>query len=227
MNGANSEWLEVTSGVPQGSVLGPLLFILYINDIVEVIQCYLEIFADDTKLYSIIETIHDIAKLHQDLDNLQDWSRLLLLNLNFDKCKVVHIGKSLHSNYHVSDTTAPGVFTNLHDVSYEKDLGVWTTNKMESSLHCQKAVSNANRIFGMVRRTFASMSKDLFMFLYKTYVRPQLEYCILLRCPYLAKDIDLLEKVQRRATKLVKGIRRLPYTTRLQKLGLNSLYCRR
>ena len=63
-----------------------------------------------------------------------------------------------------------GVFTNLHDVSCEKDLGVWTTNKMESSLHCQKAVSNANRILGMVRRTFASMSKDLFMFLYKTYV---------------------------------------------------------
>ena len=80
MNGANSEWLEVTSGVPQGSVLGPLLFILYINDIVEVIQCDLEIFADDTKLYSIIETIHDIAKLQQDLDNLQDWSRPLLLN---------------------------------------------------------------------------------------------------------------------------------------------------
>ena len=139
----------------------------------------------------------------------------------------MHIGKTPHSNYHVSDTTAPRVFTNLHDVSYEKDLGVRTTNKMESSLHCQKAVSNANRILGMVRRTFASMSKDLFMFLYKTYVRPHLEYCVQLWCPYLAKDIDLLEKVQMRATKLVKGIGRFPYTTRLQKLGLYSLYCRR
>ena len=109
MNGENSEWLEVTSGVPQGSVLGPLHFILYINDIVEVIQCDLEIFADDTKLYSIIETIHDIVKLQHDLDNLQDWSRPLLLNLNFDKCKVMHIGKTPHSNYHVSDTTALGV----------------------------------------------------------------------------------------------------------------------
>ena len=166
MNGENSEWLEVTSSVPQGSVLGPLLFILYINDIVEVIQCDLEFFADDT----IIETIHDIVKLQQDLDNLQDWSRPLLLNLNFDKCKVRHIGKTQHSNYHVSDITPPGVFANLHDVSYEKDLGVWTTNKMESSLHCQKAVSNANRILGMVRRTFASMSRDLFMFLYKTCI---------------------------------------------------------
>ena len=104
MNGENSEWLEVTSSVPQGSVLGPLLFILYINDIVEVIQCDLEFFADDT----IIETIHDIVKLQQDLDNLQDWSRPLLLNLNFDKCKVRHIGKTQHSNYHVSDITPPG-----------------------------------------------------------------------------------------------------------------------
>ena len=104
----------------------------------EIIQCDLDIFGDDTKLYSIIETIHDIAELQQDL---QDWSRPLLLNLNFDKCKVMHTGKTPHSNYHISDTTAPGVFTNLHDVSYENDLGVWTTNKMESSLHCQKAVS--------------------------------------------------------------------------------------
>ena len=67
-------------------------------------------FADDTKLYSIIETIHNIAKLQQDLDNLQDWSRPLLLNLNFDKCKVMHNGKMPHSNYHVSDTTPPGGF---------------------------------------------------------------------------------------------------------------------
>ena len=128
--------------------------------------------------------------------------------------------------YHVSDTTTLGGFTNLHDVSYEKDLGVWTTNKVESSLHCQKAVSNANRFLGMVRR---SMSKDLFMFLYKTYVRPHLEYCVQLWCPYLAKDMDLLEKVQMRATKLVKGNGRLPYTTRLQKLGLSIfiVYCRR
>ena len=131
----------------------------------------------------------------------------------------MHIGKMPHSNYHVSDTTAPGGFTNLHDVTYEKDLGAWATNKMESSL-CQKAVSNANRILSMVRRTFASMCKDIFVFLYKTYVRPHLEYCVVL-------TTDLLEKVQMRATKLVKGIRRLPYTTRWQKLGLYSLYCRR
>ena len=85
LNGENSEWVEVSSGVPQGSVLGPLLFVLYVNDIVKFIQSELEIFADDTKIYPVIETIHDIVKLQQDLWNMQDWSASWLMNLNFEK----------------------------------------------------------------------------------------------------------------------------------------------
>ena len=131
----------------------------------------------------------------------------------------------MHSNYCVSDPATPGDFIDLNEVTFKKDLGVWTTNKMEPSLHCQKAVASAAKILGMIRRTFVNISKDLFVFLYKTYVRPHLEYCVQLWCPYLAKDIDMVEKVQMRATKLVKGIARLPYTDRLQKLGLYSLYC--
>jgi len=84
-------------------------------------------------------------------------------------------------------------------------------------------MASAKKILGMIRRAFI----DLFVFLYKTYVRPHLEYCVQLWCPYLAKDINIHEKVQVCVTKLVKGLERLPYTTRLQKLGLYSLYCRR
>ena len=76
-------------GVKWGSVLEQLLFVLYVSDIVEFIQSELEIFADDTKIYSVIETIHDIVKLQQDLWNMQDWSASWLLNLNFEKCKVI------------------------------------------------------------------------------------------------------------------------------------------
>ena len=93
------------------------------------------------------------------------------------------------------------IYAGMFDASL--DLGVWTTDKLESGLHCQKAVASANKILGMIRRAFYSMSGDLFMFLYKTYVRPHLEYCIQLWCPYLGKDIDILEKVKVRATKFV------------------------
>jgi len=99
----------MASGVPQGSVLGSLLFVLYVNDIAETIQCDLEVFADDTKIYSIIETIEDIVKLQQDLNKLQDWLKLSLLSLNIDKCKVMHIGNTPHFNYYVSDPATPQV----------------------------------------------------------------------------------------------------------------------
>ena len=123
-----------------------------------------------------------------------------IMALDFEKCKVMHIGNTPHSDYYV---TVSGNSTSLSDVTFEKDLGVWTTDKLESGLHSQKAVVRANRILGMIRRAFYSMSGDLFMFLYKTYVRPHLEYCIQLWCPYLGKDIDILEKVKVRATKFV------------------------
>jgi len=102
----------------------------------------------------------------------------------------------------VSDS---GNFTHLSEVNNEKDSGVWVTNKLDSSLHCQKAVAKANIVLGMIKRTFPSMSKDLFLFLYTTYVRPHLEYVVQLWSPYLLKDIDMLEKVQMRATRLIKG----------------------
>ena len=105
----------------------------------------------------------------------------------------------------------------------EKDLGVWTTSNLESSLQCQKAASAGMRMLGMIR-AFQVMSNDLFLFLYKTYVRPHLEYCVQIWSPYLAKDIDLLERVQIQATKLVRGLANLSYEFRLKSLGLNSLY---
>ena len=94
-------------------------------------------------------------------------------------------------------------------------------------LHCEKAAAKATKILVMLalKRTFPVMSKELFIFLYRIYVRPQLEYCVQLWSPYLARDIDTLEKVQRQATKLVSELVQLPYETRLRELGIYSLYC--
>jgi len=105
----------------------------------------------------------------------------------------------------------------------EKYLGVWCTKDLKPSLQCQKAAAKAMQILGLLRRSFKHFLVDLLTFLYKMYVRPHLEYCIRVWSPYLAKDIDLLEKVQKHATKILPHLFDLPYETCL---GLYSLYCR-
>ena len=130
LNGIQSQWLEVTSGVPQGSVLGPLLFVLYINDIAENIQCKLGVFADDTKMYSIINNMCNTMELQCDLDNMQEWCRTWLLKLNLEKCKVMHIGKSLNTTYKMKISGSPGSCIDLCEVNSEKDLGLWYVERI-------------------------------------------------------------------------------------------------
>ena len=135
-----------------------------------------------------------------DLDGMQEWLRTWILNLNLEKCKVMHIGKTPNASYKMGISTSTGSFNELSEVNFEKDLGIWTTSTLKPSLHCEKAATNATKFLGLLKRTSSAISKDLFIFLYKIYVRPHLEYCVQLWCPYLAWDIDAL---QRRATKLV------------------------
>ena len=103
LNGSNSRWVNVTSGVPHGSVLGPLLFILYVNDITDGLQSTPEIFADDSKLYRIIQTPQDVKILQEDLNFISNWSRLWLLKFNTLKCTVIHLGRGNHYTYTLYD----------------------------------------------------------------------------------------------------------------------------
>ena len=121
----------------------------------------------------------------------------------------------------------PGSYIDLCEVNSEKDLGLWTILSLKPSLQCDKAAASATRILGMLKRTFSFMSKELSVFLYKAYVRSHLDYCFQLWSPYLVCDIDKLERVQRRATKLVSKFTKLTYKSRLKKLEIYSLYCRR
>ena len=94
----------------------------------------------------------------------------------------------------------------LDEVDHEKDLGIWFTSDLKPSLHCCKATASAMRVLSMIRRSFTNISKELFVFLYTNYVRPPLEYCVPIWSPYLVRDIEVLEKVQKRATKLIREI---------------------
>ena len=216
-----SKWCQVKSGVPQGSVLGPVLFILYINDLPEQIKASCSIFADDTKLLSKIQCIDDAENIQQDLNALQQWAKTWKLTFNPTKCHVLHIGKHNEGYlYHLDNHLLP-------EVSLEKDLGVIVSHDLKAEENVNHQVKKANKMLGIIRRTFSYLNKDNFILLYKTYVRPHLEYCQQAYSPYLARDIECIEKVQRRATKLVYSLKGLSYEDRMKELNLYSMHDRR
>lgn len=221
VEGELSEWAAVKSGVPQGSVLGPLLFLIYINDIDQDIVSKFSKFADDSKVAKIVNNLDDAEILRNDIVKLQNWTLDWQMEFNSEKCKVMHIGrKSLNSEYALNNTI-------LKSTEEERDLGVLVDKSFKFSEHCNKVANSANAVIGMIKRTITCRKKDIMVKLYKALVRPKLEYCVQAWCPYLKKDIDKLEKVQARATRLIYDCRKLNYENRLQYTGLISLSERR
>ena len=186
VDGEVSNWKPVLSGVPQGSVLGPILFLIYINDLDDSITSNVLKFADDTKLFRKVNTDGDKQHLQNDLDRLVKWSEKWQMLFNFGKCKCLHTGhRNLNVDYKIGDTL----------------LGT--------------------------RRNITYKGKKLIIPLYKAIVRPHLEYCIQAWRPYRRKDIDTLERIQRRATKMIPELRDLSYEERLKECGLTTLETRR
>ena len=125
-------------------------------------------------------------------------------------CKVMHLGIRQKSTYHIRDGSE---VKELKETKEEKDLGVCVTPDLKSSTHCGRAASKASSALGLIRRNFRFIDKDSFLILYKSYIRPHLEYryCVQSRSPNLIKDIIRLEQIQHRATKLVHGLRKYTY----------------
>ena len=219
IRGTASEFFKVTSGVPQGSVLGPILFLIYINDLPTEVISPVSLFADDSKIFSKIVTKAEDMKvtdqnghevLQDDLNRIQEWAIKWKMEFNVDKCKIMHIGKNNPKNVY----TMSG--KNLTETTEEKDLGVTIDCRLEYDKHIKNIVAKANRTLGMIRIAFNCLNKSMFLNLYKGLVRPLLEYCVQVWSPYKKKYIDLLEGVQRRATRLVPELRKLIYDKRLK-----------
>lgn len=223
ISGETSEWREVTSGVPQGSVLGPLLFVMYINDLPEAIRHDSEVYlyADDTKLFRRIAGDEDCGKLQEDLDELRSWSERWMLNFHPEKSKHMRLGKA---NIREHEYT---MFNTIASTNAEKDIGVVVDNKLTFSAHLAEKINKANKIVGIIRRTFIYLDPTIFKALYTALIRPHLEYANQIWCPHLVKDVEAVENVQRRATKLVPQLKDLPYEERLKKLELPTLAYRR
>ena len=221
VDGEVSNWKSVLSGVPQGSVLGPILFLIYINDLDDSITSNILKFADDTKLFRKVNTDGDKQYLQNDLDRLVKWSEKWQMLFNFGKCKCLHTGHgNLNANYKMGDTV-------LGTTVKEKDLGITISADMKVSEQCGIAASMGNQILGLIRRNITYKGKKLIIPLYKAIVRPHLEYCIQAWRPYRKKDIYTLERIQRRATKMIPELRDLSYEERLKECSLTTLETRR
>ncbi len=223
VEGSLSSWADVTSGIPQGSVLGPLLFVIFINDLPEVVSEGTDIylFSDDAKLYRKITSTNDCNILQHDLGKLQAWSEQWLLKFHPHKCKVLEIGsKKFNFDYKLGETS-------LDNTTKEKDIGVTVDHKLCFEYHMQEKINKANSIMGIIRRTFSSLDEVSFKQLYKSMVRPHLEYANPVWSPSLRKNIIALENVQRRATKCVPGLQNKSYSERLKLLDLPTLVYRR
>jgi len=217
-----SERKNVMSGIPQGSILGPVLFTVFINDLPEVVSSATKVFADDTKVYNSPDNSNI---LQEDLNKLKAWSDLWQLYFNTDKCKVLHIGKNnpLKDYYmKLGDNQV-----RLGDCESEKDLGVTFDMNLNFDVHIQNAINKANMMLGIIRRTFVYMDEESFLLLFKSLVRPHLEYGNIIWCPFLKRQSAAIERVQRRATKLLPNLKELSYPERLTALRLPSLKARR
>jgi len=217
INGLKSEWAEVKSGVPQGSILGPLLFSIYINDLEENVSNNMLKFADDSKLWGRVNSPEEVTSMQEDLIKLGEWSDKNSMPFNVSKCKVMHVGrKNSREKYKLKGQQ-------ILETKEEKDLGVVFNESFKPSINCNKVSKSANKVIGLIKRTISNKTAEGMLILYKTLVRPIVDYCISVWRPFTKKDKEKLEKVQRRYTKMIIGCRGKTYEQRLDKLRLTTL----
>jgi len=219
-----SDTAQVISGVPQGCVLGPVLFLLYINDIVMNFdqRITLKLFADDVKIYVVINDLDDCILLQRGLDRIVHWADTWQLSISITKSAVIHFGNNnkLAYSYAIGDSVLPTV-DNI------RDLGVTVDCKLRFNIHINNIVKRAHQRAALISRCFKTRDPTTLWRAFTTYVRPVLEYCSPVWSTTYITDIRKIEAVQRRFTKRLQGFDLLPYTERLRRLNADSLELRR
>ncbi|KAJ3666534.1 hypothetical protein Zmor_001973 [Zophobas morio] len=214
----HSQATPVLSGVPQGSVLGPILFNIYVSDLASLFNCPSALFADDTKIFS--NPLENPDALSNDLKLVEDWCDKWLLSTNEAKCTVLHIGSNNpHKSYYLNGIELQSV--------KQRDLGVIISSDLKWASHIGAVVKKVNSLRYLVAISFKNIYPALLERIYKSYVRPIFDYAAPVWNPYFAGDIHILEQAQRRFTKLSPALKHLPYEQRLTALHLSSLTARR
>ena len=227
VEGKSSLRAEVTSGVPQGSVLGPLLFLLFINDLPNYLQeeSTVRLFADDAVLYRQINSDTDATLLQQDLDSLLQWENDWGMSFHPSKCQVMRIT----TKKAVRETSYNIRGHQLELVTSSKYLGVTISQDLTWREHINNITSKANGTLALLQRNISHCPKTLKAQSYKTLVRPQLEYCSPIWDPHHKKNIQKIEAVQNRAARYVNNdySRHSSVTTMKESMGWESLEARR
>ena len=227
VEGEYSAWEDVISSVLQGSVLGGLLFIIFIDDIDETVededplQTALVKFADDTKVARIVENEEDVAKMQETISNLAKWAKKWAMLFNAKKCKIMHFGnRNPRANYLMDGIE-------LGKTTEERDLGIQIVDTLKPTRQCAIAAKSAHFAISQIQRSFHFRKKSDLIPLYKTFVRPKLEFGVAAWSPWNESDIQVLENVQKRLIRLLSDVRGASYEEKVQDAGLSILKERR
>ena len=223
LNGEASEWEDSKSGVPQGSLLGPIFYIVYNNDMdgAVVTLTTSKKFADDSKGAQAIRCAEDRDNLQGCIDNLGDWCSTWGMEFNASKCKIIHIGRN-NPGY---DYSMNGEI--LQNCTNERDIGFNMDRSLKPSTHCNIISRKAHGILSLISRNFHYRDKTTFVNLYCQHVRPILEFASPVWSPWLEGDKKVIENVQRRMVRMISGLQGQNYEEKLLEIGLQSLQCRR
>ena len=231
LNGQTSDWKKINSGVPQGSVLGPLLFLIYINDLPDGITSICKIFADDTSLFSKVLDINESAnKLNTDLEKITKWAHQWKMQFNADPNKEAN--EVIFSRRSKIDLSYPSVKFNNNDIvtcSDQKHLGIVLDSKLNFASHVNQKIKKCNKLIGLIRRLSVHLPRNALLTIYKSFVRPNLDYGdILYDKPDNQNFKSKLEKVQYRACLAITNAIQGTSKERIyDELGLDSLSKRR
>jgi hypothetical protein len=218
----HSNEARVTSGVPQGSVLGPILFLIYINSLVRALKhSSIRLYADDAKIYFRVGSEADFQALTNDLEAINEWMTNAQLNLAVTKCEALHVGFSNKRR----DIIMNG--EQIPSTHLVRDLGFYVSDDLKFSRHVDNIVATAYRRLNAIFRCFTTRSIGFLCRMYCVYIRPILEYGTPVWNPYLIKDILKIEGVQRNFTRRIPGFSQLDYKLRLERLKLETLELRR
>ena len=217
-----SDWVEVLSSVVQGSVLGGTLFDIFIDDIRQmVMDALVLLFADDTKAAVKIESEDDCIKMQKIIDNLTNWADEWGMSFNVAKCKIIHAGRNNpRKEYFMKGDK-------IEVANEEKDLGVWVDASMKPGKQCATAAKSANFALSQIQRAFHYRKKSYLVPLYKTFVRPKLEFASSAWSPWLEQDKKIMEKTQERLIRMLSDVKGNSYEEKLKDAGLTTLENRR